>query len=95
MFLEPEREVLVARGGEEVAARLAELTPEGARRIGKAALARVLAEHTYAHRAAQVESVLAPALTVAGKARSASQPVSAGTTTAPTAVDAAGLEDLS
>ncbi len=58
MFLEPGREVLVARDGDEVAARLRELTPEQARRIGEAARSRVLSEHTYAHRAAQVESVL-------------------------------------
>lgn len=58
MFLEPGREVLVARDGDEVAARLRELTPEQARRIGEAARRRVLSEHTYAHRAAQVESVL-------------------------------------
>ncbi|MBW8874676.1 MAG: glycosyltransferase [Acidobacteria bacterium] len=58
MFLEPEREVLVAAGGGEVAARLRDLDPETARRIGRAARRRILAEHTYAHRAAQVESVL-------------------------------------
>jgi spore maturation protein CgeB len=58
MFLEPGREVLVARDGDEVAGRLRELTPERARRIGEAARRRVLSEHTYAHRAAQVESVL-------------------------------------
>ncbi|MEA2603855.1 MAG: hypothetical protein QOF89_4847 [Acidobacteriota bacterium] len=58
MFLEPEREVLVAADGGEVAARLRELDPETARRIGRAARRRILAEHTYAHRAAQVESVL-------------------------------------
>jgi spore maturation protein CgeB len=58
MFLEPGREVLVARDGDEVAGRLRELAPEQARRIGEAARRRVLSEHTYAHRAAQVESVL-------------------------------------
>jgi spore maturation protein CgeB len=58
MFLEPGREVLVAASGEEVAEKLRELDPERARRIGEAALRRVLSEHTYAHRAAQVESVL-------------------------------------
>ena len=57
-FLEPEREVLVAADGGEVAARLRDLAPETARRIGRAARRRLLAEHTYAHRAAQVESVL-------------------------------------
>ena len=60
MFLEPGREVLVARDGAQVAEHLRQLTPERARRIGEAARRRVLAEHTYAHRAAQVESVLTP-----------------------------------
>ncbi len=58
LFLEPDREVLVARDGAEVAAHLQALTPERARRIGEAALRRVLAEHTYAHRAAELEAVL-------------------------------------
>ncbi len=58
LFLEPGAEVLVARHGDEVAERLRELTPERARQIGQAALRRILSEHTYAHRAAQVEAVL-------------------------------------
>jgi len=58
MFLEPGREVLVARDGAQVAEHLRDLTPERARRIGEAARRRVLAEHTYAHRAAQLEAVL-------------------------------------
>jgi spore maturation protein CgeB len=57
-FLEPEREVLVAHDGQEVAELVRTLTPERARAIGQAALRRVLAEHTYAHRAAQLETVL-------------------------------------
>jgi spore maturation protein CgeB len=57
-FLEPGREVLAAASGLEVAAHLAALTPERARAIGRNAMARVLAEHTYAHRARQVEAVL-------------------------------------
>jgi spore maturation protein CgeB len=57
-FLEPGREVLVAHDGAEVAEHVRALTDVRARRIGQAALARVLAEHTYAHRAAQVEQVL-------------------------------------
>ena len=59
LFLEPDQEVLVARDGEEVAAHVAALTPERARAMGEAARRRVLAEHTYAHRAAQVEELLA------------------------------------
>ncbi|HEV2847120.1 MAG TPA: glycosyltransferase [Thermoanaerobaculia bacterium] len=58
MFLEPDWEVLVAADGEEVAERLRGLSPEDARRIGRAAKRRILAEHTYAHRAAQIESIL-------------------------------------
>lgn len=57
-FLEPGREVLVARDGAEVAHHLQTLTPERAREIGAAALRRVLSEHTYAHRAAQVDLIL-------------------------------------
>jgi spore maturation protein CgeB len=57
-FLEPDREILVAEDGAAVAAHVEALTPERARAIGQAAYRRVLAEHTYAHRAAQVEQVL-------------------------------------
>jgi spore maturation protein CgeB len=57
-FLEPEREILVARDGDQVAWHLAGLGAPRAKAIGAAARARVLAEHTYAHRAAQVEAVL-------------------------------------
>lgn len=58
LFLEPGREVLVARDGQEVADLLAELTRERAAAIGTAAQRRVLAEHTYASRAEEVESLL-------------------------------------
>jgi len=58
LFLEPGREVLVARTGAEVAEHVRELTPQRALAIGAAAYRRVLAEHTYAHRAAQLEEVL-------------------------------------
>jgi spore maturation protein CgeB len=51
LFLKPGREVLVARDGKEVADLLVTLTPARARAIGEAALVRVWAEHTYAHRA--------------------------------------------
>jgi spore maturation protein CgeB len=57
-FLEPGREVLVARSGDEVAEAIKHLTPERARTIGDAAYKRIMAAHTYAHRAAQVENVL-------------------------------------
>ena len=57
-FLAPDTEVLVARDGRDVADHLAALTAERARAIGEAALARVLAEHTYALRAVQVDALL-------------------------------------
>jgi spore maturation protein CgeB len=57
-FLEPGREVLVAHDGAQVAAQLEALDPRRARGIGEAARARVLAEHTYLHRAEQVETIL-------------------------------------
>lgn len=59
LFLEPGREVLVARSGDDVAEILRTLTPERARAIGRAAKQRVLAGHTYAERARQVEALLA------------------------------------
>lgn len=62
LFLAPNEEVLVARDGQDVAEHLDALTPERARAIGEAALARVLAEHTYARRGAEVDAVLRAAL---------------------------------
>jgi spore maturation protein CgeB len=58
LFLEPDREVLVARDGDEVVRHLQELTPARAREIGRAARERVLAEHTYDRRAELVERIL-------------------------------------
>jgi spore maturation protein CgeB len=58
LFLEPGREILLADSGADVAAILARLSRSEAVRIGQAALRRVLAEHTYGHRAAQVDTVL-------------------------------------
>jgi spore maturation protein CgeB len=58
LFLEPEREILVAHDGDEVAALLDALTPERASRIGAAARQRVLAEHTYDARVHLLEDVL-------------------------------------
>jgi spore maturation protein CgeB len=57
-FLEPGSEVLLARSGGEVADLLAALSPSQAREIGLAARRRVHAEHTYSHRADQVEAIL-------------------------------------
>jgi spore maturation protein CgeB len=58
LFLEPDREVLVARDADAVVEHLRALTPERARAIGHAARERVLSEHTYAHRAEQVTALL-------------------------------------
>ena len=58
MFLKPDEEVLVARDGRDVADLLRNLTPEKARAIGQAGLRRALDEHTYAHRGAQVDTLL-------------------------------------
>lgn len=57
-FFEPGTEVLVARNGEEVAQHVRALDAAAAQAIGQAAYRRVLAEHTYAHRAALVDQVL-------------------------------------
>lgn len=56
-FFEPEREILVADEG-EVADRLSTTDTMRARIVGRAAQRRVLAAHTYAHRAVQVQSAL-------------------------------------
>jgi spore maturation protein CgeB len=58
LFLEPDREILVATDGGAVARHVAGLGDARAKAIGAAARARVLAEHTYAQRAALVEAVL-------------------------------------
>jgi spore maturation protein CgeB len=60
--------VLVAADGAEVAAHLDALTPERARALGTAAQRRVLAHHTYAHRAAQVDALLANRLPESARA---------------------------
>ena len=56
LFLEPEKEILVARDGEDVAELLLSVPPERAEAIGRAALARVLARHTYDNRAAEADA---------------------------------------
>ena len=58
-FFEPGREILVASNGPAVAEHLARLTPEEAKRIGAAARARALAEHTYERRVDVLEAALA------------------------------------
>jgi spore maturation protein CgeB len=60
-FLEPGYEVLVARDGSEVAMHVEALGTAAAIEIGRRARRRILAEHTYAHRAADVELALGAA----------------------------------
>ena len=57
-FLEPGTEVLVAQDGTQVSEHLAGLTAGRAEQIGKAAMRRVLEQHTYSQRAAHVEAAL-------------------------------------
>lgn len=57
-FLEPGRECLVAENGRAVGEILKDLSESRAREIGRAALQRILAQHTYARRAEQVEAIL-------------------------------------
>jgi spore maturation protein CgeB len=58
MFLDPGREVLVARDGDEVAECVRSLSTERAQAVGAAARRRVLAEHTYDQRAREVHALL-------------------------------------
>jgi len=58
LFLEPDREVLVAADGSAVAAHLEALSPERARAIGERGRERILAHHTYQHRARQFNNLL-------------------------------------
>jgi spore maturation protein CgeB len=57
-FFEPEQEILLARDAAHVVSQLESLTAERRNRIGQAARRRVLAEHTYARRALEVERSL-------------------------------------
>jgi spore maturation protein CgeB len=58
LFLKENEEVLVARDGADVATHLQDLTRARARAIGTAARARILAEHTYMRRGAEVDRIL-------------------------------------
>lgn len=57
LFLKPDEEILVARDGGDVAEIMRSLKPGRAKAIGQAALRRVLADHTYAQRAAVADAV--------------------------------------
>jgi spore maturation protein CgeB len=56
-FLEPEREILVAQDGDAVVEMLGNLDAARRERLARAARARILCEHTYAHRAGQFGSL--------------------------------------
>ena len=58
LFLQPGEEILVARDGQDVVEALASLTDQSAGEIGRAALARVLRDHTYEQRAILVDELL-------------------------------------
>ncbi|PWC80588.1 hypothetical protein TSH100_29330 [Azospirillum sp. TSH100] len=62
LFLAPDEEVLVARDGQDVTEHLQALTPDRSRAIGEAARRRILAGHTYARRAVEVDQLLRGAL---------------------------------
>jgi spore maturation protein CgeB len=57
-FLEPGTEVLVAANGDEVAGHLDALDPARAESIAQRARTRILAHHTYRHRARQFHNLL-------------------------------------
>lgn len=57
-FLEPGEEVICVSRGDDVVAALATLTEQQAQRIGARARRRMLNEHTYEHRAAQLSALL-------------------------------------
>jgi spore maturation protein CgeB len=57
-FLEPGKEVLCVGSGAEVAQLVASIDAQQAVLIGQAARKRILAEHTYAHRAALLYDLL-------------------------------------
>lgn len=62
MFLTPGSEVFVARDGKDVADIVSSLDPATAARVGEAALARVLGDHTYDRRAREFDAIVGPML---------------------------------
>lgn len=68
LFLEPGREVLVAADADDVVRHLQELSPERAADIAQQARRRILAHHTYAHRAQQFDRLFRPAATASSEA---------------------------
>jgi len=62
-LLKPRREVLIARSPTDVVGYLTDLSESERREIGRRARERVLADHTAAHRAAQLEQYVAEVVT--------------------------------
>jgi spore maturation protein CgeB len=58
LFLKDGEEVLVARDGKDVAEHMRSLSADRAKAIGEAARERILGEHTYARRGAQLDGIL-------------------------------------
>lgn len=58
LFLQPDKEVLVAHSGEDVARHVRALDAPRARAIGEAARQRVVRDHTYERRSGEVEALL-------------------------------------
>ncbi len=77
-FLEPDREILVAHTGDDVARHLESVSERRARAIGAAAMRRVISEHTYAHRAALVHRILNGLMSDGASSNSASRRSNAG-----------------
>jgi spore maturation protein CgeB len=63
-FFEPGREILIARSADDVAAILHDVPEQARAAIGQQARKRVLARHTAAHRASELEAFTAEARTV-------------------------------
>jgi spore maturation protein CgeB len=57
-FLEPGKEILVVKSGDDIIEILNDLTESRSADIGMAAMKKVLSAHTYDHRAADVEALL-------------------------------------
>jgi spore maturation protein CgeB len=57
-FLEPGKEILIAESGDEIIRLVKELDWNTSRKIGEAAMKKVLSAHTYDHRAEDVELLL-------------------------------------
>ena len=57
-FFEPGRDILIARDARDVASYLRDVTDQERIRIGARARERVLARHTSAHRAAELQAFM-------------------------------------